>query len=116
MENSDETDLDLGDDLVIKKQIRRTSAGGTWVVGTLHGHKFDALVFPEHAECADYEIDGNGEDGSKISKLWIQRMSDKKTTYNWDRGIDIPAADFTTESIVAYLCAGLADYVYAFAE
>ncbi len=108
MQNANETDLDLGDDLVIKKQTRRESAGGTWVVGTLHGNKFDALVFPEHAECAEYEI---GD--SKISKLWIQRMSDRKNTFNWDRGADIPVADATTQAIVDFLCAGLAEYTYA---
>lgn len=113
MQNANETDLDLGDDLVIKKQTRRESAGGSWVVGTLHGHKFNALVFPEHAECADYEIGGNGPEGSRISKLWIQRLSDRKTTFNWDRGADVSAADATTQAIVSFLCAGLAEFTYA---
>lgn len=108
MNTTNETDLDLGDDLVIKKVTRRESAGGTWVIGTLHGHKFNGLVFPEHAECAEYEI---GD--SKISKLWIQRISDRKTTFNWDRGADVLAADTTTQAIVDFLCAGLAEHTYA---
>ena len=32
--------------LRIKKMQRRTSCGGTWVLGTIAGHRFDALVFP----------------------------------------------------------------------
>lgn len=104
---------DIGDDLVITKMDRRLSAGGTWVRGSLIGHRFDALVFPEHAECPQYEIGGNGADGSKISKLWIQRMADKTTTYSWDRGLDIEATDKTTQAIVDSFCAGLADYAHA---
>ena len=49
-------DLDLRFDLEITKSSRRASGAGTWVSGTLHGHRFDALVFPEHAENPDYEI------------------------------------------------------------
>lgn len=101
-------EFDLGDDLNITKTTRRNSGGGTWVSGTLHGHRFDALVFPEHAEVADYEL---GD--SRISKLWVQRIADKKTTFNWDRGMDQPAADQITQAIVDFLAAGLADHVYA---
>ena len=32
--------------LRITKVQRRTSCGGAWVVGTIAGHRFDALVFP----------------------------------------------------------------------
>ena len=99
---------DIGDDLVIKKKSRRHSAAGTWVVGSVAGHRFDALVFPEHAENRDWEI---GD--SKISKLWIQRLSDRQTTFNWDRGADVAAADATTQAIVDFLCAGLSTYTYA---
>ena len=99
-------DIEIGDDLEITKTNRRTYSGGAWVSGTLHGHKFEALVFPEHAENAEWEI---GD--SKISKLWIQR--DRKTVFNWDRGADVPAADQTVQAIVDFLCAGLADHTYA---
>ncbi len=101
-------DLDLGYDLEITKTTRRASGAGTWVCGTLHGHRFDALVFPEHAANPEWEI---GE--SRISKLWVQRLADKRTVFNWDRGTDVPAADHITERIVDFLAAGLADYVYA---
>ena len=109
MTNANETnDLDVGHDLVITKTSRRASGGGTWVCGRLSGHRFDALVFPEHAECPDYEI---GD--SKISKLWVQRLADKQQVFNWDRGLDVPAADATAQAIVDFLCAGLAEHTYA---
>ncbi|MFO0916682.1 MAG: hypothetical protein U0795_27250 [Pirellulales bacterium] len=98
---------DLGDDLRVTKISRRASGGGTWICGTLAGHRFDALVFPEHAESDDYELGR-----SKISKLWIQRLADQQTTFNWDRGLDQPAADELTQRIVDFLAAGLADNVY----
>jgi len=103
-----EEEIDVGDNLEITKIERRTSASGAWVNGTLNGHSFSALVFPEHAENPDYEIED-----SKISKLWIQRISDKKTVFNWDRGEDIAAQTPTAEIIVRFLCAGLADHTYA---
>ena len=108
MTNADEDQIDIGDDLVIKKNALRESGGGAWVVGTLNGYKFNALVFPEHAEIPDYEI---GQ--SKISKLWVQRMADKTTVYNWDRGADVAAANPMVAQIVDFLCAGLAEYAYA---
>jgi hypothetical protein len=46
------------DDLQITKITRRAAGGGTWVCGTIAGYRFDALVFPEHAEVADYELGG----------------------------------------------------------
>jgi hypothetical protein len=50
---------------------------------------------------------------SRISKLWIQRLADKREVFNWDRGPDRTAADDTTLQIVAFLAGGLADHVYA---
>ena len=105
--NLDINDLDLGDDLVITKTTRRASGGGAWVCGSLNGHRFDALVFPENAENPEWEIDD-----SRISKLWLQRLADKQTVFNWDRGADVPAADPLAAAIVEFLCAGLADHTY----
>jgi hypothetical protein len=100
--------VDIDDDLAITRTTRRATGNGTWVRGRLSGHRFCALVFPEHAENREWEI---GD--SKISKLWIQRLSDKKAVFNWDRGADIPAADRMVQAIVDFLGAGLSDYVYA---
>jgi hypothetical protein len=107
MKENATNDLDLGEDLQITETTRRASGSGTWVCGTIHGHRFQALVFPEHAENPDYEI---GD--SRISKLWLQRISDKAVVFNWDRGADIAAADKTTQAIVDFLCAGLAESTY----
>ena len=100
-------DLDLGFDLQFTGTKQRASVGGTWVSGTIHGHRFDALVFPEHATNPDFEI---GD--SRISKLWVQRLADQKQVYNWDRGLDQKPADKTVAAIVDFLCAGLAEHTY----
>src|SRR5688572_3583481 len=81
-------ETEIGDDLVVRKLPRAMSGPGTWVWGRLNGYRFEALVFPEHAACADWEF---GE--SRISKLWIQRLADRREVFNWDRGADVPAAD-----------------------
>jgi len=99
--------IEIGEDLVIAKTVRRTSCGGAWVKGSLNGHRFDALVFPEHAECTDYELSD-----SRISKLWIQSLSDQKTVANFDRGWDIRPTTKVAQAIVDFLAAGLADHVY----
>ena len=100
-------EFDLGDDLTITKTTPRASGGGTWVCGTLHGHRFDALVFAEHAENAEWEL---GD--SRISKLWVQRLTDKTTVFNWDRGQDVPVANELAQAIVDFLAAGLADHAF----
>ncbi len=100
-------DIDL--DLAITKIEQRTRFGGTWVIGTVNDqYKFNALVFPEHAECESYEL---GQ--SKISKLWIQRTADRATLFNVDRGLDVPAASTEIQVIVDFLCEGLADLVFS---
>jgi hypothetical protein len=101
-------DIDIGDDLEINKIERRASAGGRWVRGKLNGHRFEALVFPEHADNREWEI---GD--SKISKLWIQRLADKKTVFNWDRGADVPGENEIAQRIVDFLCAGLAEHAFS---
>jgi hypothetical protein len=55
----------FGGDLTFTHQPRHGSVGGTWVIGLVAGHRFQALVFPAHAESPEYEL---GE--SQISKLW----------------------------------------------
>ena len=99
---------DLLDTLRITKIGRRTSFGGAWVQGTIGEHRFDALVFPEHAECPDYEL---GD--SRISKLGVQRISDRGTVANFDRGWDVRPTTPIAEQIVDLLAAGLAETVYA---
>lgn len=93
--------------LRITKVQRRTSCGGAWVIGKIAGHRFDALVFPEHAESPDFEL---GD--SRISKLWLQRIEDRATVYNWDRGADVQPATPIAAQIVDLLAAGLAEHVF----
>lgn len=105
---SDANDFDAGFDLEISKVDRQPGGGaGTWISGTLTGHCFDALVFPEHAENAEWEL---GQ--SRISKLWIQRIADKATVFNWDRGADVAAANEAVALIVDFLATGLADHIF----
>ena len=100
-------DLEIGDDLTITKTTRRAAGAGTWVCGRLNGHRFDALVFPEHAESPDYEL---GD--SRISKLWVQHLADKATVANFDRGWDVQPTTEEASAIVDFLAAGIADHVY----
>ena len=101
-------EFDLGDDLQITKTTRRASGGGTWVCGTIAGHRFDALVFSEHAESEEYELAK-----SRIAKLLLQQTADKQTVFNWDRGLDQDATTDLARAIVDFLAVGLADHVYA---
>jgi hypothetical protein len=101
------TDLDFGDDLTFTTQTPR-SEGATWVIGLVAGHRFQALVFPASAENPDYEL---GD--SRISKLWVQCVSNGRVVFNFDRGADVPAADAAASAVVDFLAAGLADHVFA---
>ncbi len=70
-------------------------------------YRFAALVFSDHAECESYELRQ-----SKISKLWIQRIADRKEMFNFDRGLDVPAANTEVQVVVDFLCEGLSDLVF----
>ena len=100
-------DLEIGDDLTITKTTRWAAGAGTWVCGRLNGHRFDALVFPQHAENPDYEL---GE--SRISKLWVQRLADKTEVANFDRGWDVRPTTDGAAAVVDFLAAGLADHIF----
>jgi len=93
--------------LRIKKIQRRKSCGGSWVVGTIAGHRFDALIFPEHAESPDFELAG-----SRISKLWLKHLDTQTTAANFDRGWDIRPTTPMAATIVDLLATGLAEHVF----
>lgn len=95
------------DTLRITQIKPRTSCGGSWVIGTLAGHRFEALVFPEHAESEAFEL---GE--SRISKLWVGRIDDNITVVNFDRGWDIRPATPRARTIVDLLAGGLAEHIF----
>ncbi|MGE0481258.1 MAG: hypothetical protein AB7Q17_12375 [Phycisphaerae bacterium] len=96
------------DTLNIRRIDRRTSCGGAWVLGTIAGHRFDALVFAEPALNREWEVDGD----SRISKLWLQRTCDRVTVYNWDRGADVEPTTMLAGVIVSLLAAGLAEHIW----
>lgn len=106
MEN-DKAKKDIGHDMAITKVKGRDGVPGTWITGTVHGHRFQALVFAKHADDPGFELGT-----SRISKLWIQRMGNEKVVFLWERGEVIPSQDDTTKAIVGFLCEGLADTVY----
>ncbi|MCO6437299.1 MAG: hypothetical protein J5J06_09460 [Phycisphaerae bacterium] len=106
-ETTSDEPTDLLDTLKITK-LQQRDAGGSWVMGNIGGHRFDALVFPEHAVCPDYELDA-----SRISKLWVQRIADRAVVVNFDRGWDVRPTTPVAEEIVDLLVAGLADTVFA---
>jgi hypothetical protein len=85
----------------------RVSAPGAWVRGKIGIFSFVALVFSEHAENPNWEI---GQ--SRISKLWLQRLTEARAVYNWDRGMDLPAADEQAAAAVKWLTTHLADHVF----
>jgi hypothetical protein len=104
-EQMTQQDLDL---TIAKISNRNRNTGGSWVQGKINDdYRFDALVFADHAECDSYELAQ-----SKISKLWIQRITDKKTMFNFDRGLDVPAANTEVQVVVDFLCEGLSDLVF----
>lgn len=96
---------ELGDDLRITKITPRPTCGGTWVRGTVAGHRFEGLVFEGHAELPEWELGT-----SRISKLWIQRIADDETVFHFDRGADVDAQDAATREIVELLAEGLAGF------
>lgn len=83
---------------------------GWWNLGLRHNRwtQIRRLGLPEHAECEEYELAK-----SRISKLWLQRLEDKKVVFNWDRGLDLNAQTNLARAIVDFLAAGLADLTYA---
>ena len=101
-------ELEIGDDLEITQTLRRAAAaGGTWIAGRLNGHRFEALVFPAHAEHREWELDD-----SQISKLWIERLADHVTIAHFNRGWDVRPTSDEAQALVDFLAAGLAEHVF----
>lgn len=104
---TDTTEPEFGDDLTFTRQTARKAVGGTWVIGLVAGHRFQSLVFADHADDPTWEL---GE--SRISKLWVQRLADRAVVFNFDRGLDVPAQDPAARAVVDFLAAGLAEHVF----
>lgn len=94
------------DTLKIIKIKGRKSVGGVWVTGTMAGHRFEALVFAEHAECESYELDD-----SRISKLNIREENGREVA-KFDRGWDREPTTDAARKITDLLAAGLAELIH----
>lgn len=102
------TKNEIGNDLQIRKTTPRDGGiGGTFVDGTINGHRFQVLVFADHAEREEYELGT-----SRISKLWLQRQADKTEVANFDRGWDLEPTTPDTKAIVDFLAAGIAEHTF----
>ena len=99
-------DSDLLGSLRITKVSPRTSTPGSWVDGTIGGHTFQALVFPQPAADPAFEIPG-----SNISKFWL-RDAGGNVVAGFDRGWDTEPATELAKRITDLLAAGLAETVY----
>ena len=93
--------------LIISKVEHRKSAGGAWAEGTFRAYRFQALVFSEHAKYEPHELDG-----SRISKLWVQRVTDMEVVFEWDRGLHIPSSCSEADEVVRFLCVNVAKLVF----
>jgi hypothetical protein len=96
----------LLDTLEITKREGRPT-GGNWISGTIGGHRFEALVFAEHAERPEYELED-----SRISKLWLKDGATDAVVFEFDRGPGIEASTEVAKAIVGLLVAGLAETVF----
>lgn len=96
---------DLLDTLKITKTEKR-AVPGTWVDGTIGGHAFQALVFPEPAAVPEYEIPG-----SNMSKFWLADEQGNVVA-SFDRGWEIEPATEMAKRITDLLAAGLAEFIH----
>lgn len=90
---------------VAKQSVRK--AGGTWVTGTIGGHRFEALVFGTHADDPAFELDD-----SRISKLSIREGVTDTEVANFDRGWGTKPTTDAARAIVDLLASGLAELVF----
>jgi hypothetical protein len=96
--------FDLVESLQITSIKPRPANMGAWIKGTIAGYRFEALAFAEHAHDPSYELGT-----SRLSKLWMQRLADRKQVYRWDRGDEVASNDSQVIALVTFLATGLAD-------
>jgi hypothetical protein len=97
---------DLLDTLRITKTTLRNSVPGSWVTGTIAGHRFEALVFQDPASDPNFEIEG-----SNISKFWLGDERGNAVA-DFDRGWTLKPTTDMAQRITELLAAGLAETVY----
>lgn len=97
----------LGTLRINKVEPRGGGVGGSWVTGTMAGHTFEVLVFPEPARGEGYEISG-----TRISKLFVRGDREKVCVACFDRGWDLQPTTEAARTIVDVLAAGIAETVF----
>ena len=95
-------------DIVVTSPKPKDGCGG-WATGRLGGFRFEAKVYPEHAEFPSFEIGR-----SRISKLELRRLDTNAIAYAWDRGPDTPATDAEAQQAVDRLVRHLAQHLYGY--
>ena len=93
----------LGETLVV------TSTTLPWVTGRLCGHEFSAKVYAEHCHPNHSTMEMGY---SRISKLYVTRMTDGQGVCHFDRDWDLRPVDPMARMIVGVIMAVLADRVY----
>jgi hypothetical protein len=106
-QSGDRHDGLLTQELQITEPPLWASGGGTWVMGRIAGYRFEALVGTKHAEDPALELRG-----SRLLKLWLQRIRDRTTVFSWGESRDLVAADGEAQEIVEKLVTGLADRAF----
>lgn len=104
--NSTHDSTDLLDTLRVSK-ITKRAVPGSWVEGTIAGHRFEALVFPEPAAIPEFEIQG-----SNISKLWLADEH-RNVVASFDRGWDVEPSTEMARHLTDLLAAGLAEFIHS---
>jgi len=92
---------------ILRLHPRGNSTTGTWVTGTISGHRFEAMVFPEHAANPAYELSD-----SRISKLDLRETANGEAVAVFDRGWDLRPSTAHGATLVDLLAAGLAESVF----
>lgn len=98
------------EEMLATLKINKTSGrktGGVWVEGTIAGHSFEALVFPEHATDEAYELGT-----SRISKYFLQENFTHVAVAAFDRGWEVQPTTDAAKKITDLLAAGLAETVF----
>ncbi len=92
--------INPGDLTAIKNDLNVTF-DGRWIDGTHNGFRFQILA---HAGNPDHNGTGM-ESTPRITKLWVQRNSNKETVANYDRGWDVKPVDEDAVALVSKLMA-----------
>lgn len=103
---SDEISEEIQDAIKITS-TQKSLRGGIWVDAQCLGYRIQALVFSHHADDPSTEL-GH----SRITKFWVQRISNREEVYNWDRGLDKTATAPDVEAIVDTISDCLADFLF----